>query len=501
MSRNRKDNRPSQPRIKRATSMPRRDFLQRMGLAGAGAYFLPSLLPTHAEAQGKPPKRFLLFYTGHANPYPSWSMRRPGLAENAAWEFDLGPLSRAEFSEAYAPLHPFRDKLLLLDTLSNPVGLEMQGAGGGHFGGPATLLTGSSLIDGNKPRGQGPTIDQLIAGQTLVSGGVRSLEFGFSSPYPIVWGSAGNGLPVRSAAQIFDNLFAGRGLGSAVAQPQVPPSTPLLTRDERIAAARKRVLEHTQQRYRTLSSHITTEEKVRLETHADLIRDLAMTMTDPDDGTNSGGQAQPPQASGCFEPRRDDTRDFSGRVTAMGQTVAAAFACDLTRVASIQVPQMSVGDFGGPAGADVHQDIAHHGDENSSSYRNMVKYYVKHAEHFAGMLSALDAVSEPDGSTVLDNTIAMWVPECGSWIHQMSHVPVVLAGGGGFRMGRYLHWGNIDPVGFSGGNGGNKYTNFGPSISRLLVSIAQQFGVDTNQVGDRSSAYGITMNGTLDRLV
>ena len=101
---------------------------------------------------------------------------------------------------------------------------------------------------------------------------------------------------------------------------------------------------------------------------------------------------------------------------------------------------------------------------------------------------------------MLDNTIVLWGQECGSWVHQMSHMAAVVAGGGGFKMGRYLHWANIDAVGPEGGNGGNKYTNLGPSMSRLLVSIAQQMGLALGQVGDVSSAYGVPMTGPLDRL-
>jgi hypothetical protein len=186
----------------------------------------------------------------------------------------------------------------------------------------------------------------------------------------------------------------------------------------------------------------------------------------------------------------------------MASVVAAAFACDITRVASIQLDQMQTTEFGGPAGADVHQDIAHHGDQGSAGYNSMVGYYVKHAEHFASLLSALDGIEEPDGSRVLDHTIVVWAQECGSWVHQTSHLPIVVAGGGGFRMGRYLHWGNIDPVSSDGGgNGGNKYQNVGPAMSRLLVSIAQQMGLATDQVGDLSSIRGIQMTGPLDRLL
>jgi hypothetical protein len=476
-----------------------------MGLLGAGAYFLPSLWPralwSRAEAQATPPRRLLCFITQHGNPYYDWSMRRPGLAEDGAWELDLGPMSQAELSAIYAPLHPFRNKLLILDTLSNPVGLEMKGGGGGHFGGPASLLTGSTITDDKQNRATGPSLDQLVAEQVFVAGGVRSIELAVGNPYPAIWGAGGASLPVRSAAQVFDDVFAGRDLGSP-AMPMAPTAQPApLTRAERIALARRDILDHTRERYRSLASHITSAERARLETHADLIGDLASTLPDPDDPNAGSSAMQPAVSAGCYQPQSPSYSDLDAHVRAMGELVAAAFACDLTRVASIQLPQMRTSDFGGPAGADVHQDIAHHGDQSTASYGEMVKYYRKHAEHFAAVLSALDGIEEPDGTRVLDNTIVLWGQECGSWIHQMSHLAIVLAGGGGFRMGRYLHWGNIDAVGPTGGNGGNNYANVGPSVSRLLVSIAQQMGLSTNQVGNASSAFGVPMTGPLDRLL
>ena len=93
-----------------------------------------------------------------------------------------------------------------------------------------------------------------------------------------------------------------------------------------------------------------------------------------------------------------------------------------------------------------------------------------------------------------------WGNECGSYEHETSHLPVVLAGGGGLRMGRYLHWGNIDPPTGKGPNGSG-YQRLGPPSSRLLVSIARQFGLDVNQIGNVATARGINCTGTLDRLL
>lgn len=138
----------------------RREHLRALGL-GAAAYFLPSLPKAEAAV---PPRRLLLLLTQHANPYPEWRMRLPGLSESAAWEIDLATLARDAWSRVYAPLYDFRRKLLVFDTLSNPVGMEVGGNGGGHFNGPKTLLTGATAARGSDPKQSGgPSIDQLVA--------------------------------------------------------------------------------------------------------------------------------------------------------------------------------------------------------------------------------------------------------------------------------------------------------------------------------------------------
>ena len=64
-------------------------------------------------------------------------------------------------------------------------------------------------------------------------------------------------------------------------------------------------------------------------------------------------------------------------------------------------------------------------------------------QQIAYMLDGLAAVSEPDGSTVLDNTLLLWGNELGVGnTHTYMNIPWVIAGGAGgyFKMGRYLQY-------------------------------------------------------------
>src|SRR5688572_7389083 len=96
----------------------RRTLLAATGL-GSASLFLPSLFgKDRAFAQAQPPKRLVIFVTGHGTVYDFWRMRRNGLPEDRDFEFPLDDPDPASFSEILRPLHPHRSNLLVLDGLS-----------------------------------------------------------------------------------------------------------------------------------------------------------------------------------------------------------------------------------------------------------------------------------------------------------------------------------------------------------------------------------------------
>lgn len=478
-----------------SSPVSRRQVLSSLGYAGASLY-LPSFA-RRAQAAPEIPRRLLIFATWHSSPYPNWIMRRPGLPATSEWELDLKTMAQNEFSAVYAPLWEHRAKLLIFDALSNAANLS-HAEPQGHNGGPATVLT-SSQYDrtGQRVLATGgttivptaPSLDQVIADSIVVPGRLRSLEVG--SPRVVgqsgvIWRAGGKPLPILTDPQkVFARLFPN---GVTPAQGRSGD----LSREQRIAAAGAELLGLSRERYGRLAARLSGEDRRKLELHRDLLRDLQAQVGAR---ATQGGYAAPacPAKPPELAPAAANLRQ---RVDQFGRLITAAFACDQTRVASIQIDAMRADDFGGPPGVAVHEDIAHH-RHDPEKIRNMGLYYRTHAEHLAGILRQLDALPEPDGRTLLDHTLVLWVNECGSWEHETSHLPVVVAGGG-FRMGRYLYWPSDVPVGRTGDN--SRYGRMGPPHSRLLVSIARLFGLPVNQVGNVTSGRGLSCLGPLDRL-
>ena len=87
-----------------------------------------------------------------------------------------------------------------------------------------------------------------------------------------------------------------------------------------------------------------------------------------------------------------------------------------------------------------------------------------HTAQFARFLDKLDAVTEPNGKTLLDNTMALLGSGMGNASsHSNRDLPLLLAGGG-FRHGQHLTF-DDDRV---------------PPASNLFVSMLQRFGVETD---------------------
>ncbi len=442
-------------------------FSRRALMAAGASYFLPSLVRTTQAAT--PPKRLLIFFTIHGNPYPHWKMRRNGLADDTTWEFDLKNAAQGEFSRTFAPLYEHRDKLLILDTLSNQ--LSRYDA---HYASEASLLTGAepardasgSLV------GSAPSIDQIVAERIRQPGALGSLELGVATggangtvPYKGIWQGRGVAMPyIVDQAVAFERLF-GRLPGQT--------GSTALTRDQKIEKRRRVILDEERARYRALATRLSGADRTRLESHASMIGDLSERLKAAEGGLQVSCGSKPEMAAGA--------RSMNLKFENFARMITAAFACDMTRVASIQMAQTASADFGHASlGGNVHGGMAHHGNV-ASKILGMSDYYRVHAQQFATLLSHLRAVKEPDGSSLLDNTIALWVPEIGSWVHQTKHLPVVIGGGAGFKVGRYMHYASDVPAEVPTGS----YRRLGPSHAKLLISIARQMGLtDLGQLGN-----------------
>ena len=140
------------------------------------------------------------------------------------------------------------------------------------------------------------------------------------------------------------------------------------------------------------------------------------------------------------------TSDAPALTTNMQDMVALAFACDLTRVASISMSWEGGGSTGGLIYTwlgfrNAHHGMSHHGGnpDKRAKFNQITRWY---AEQIARMLDQLARFPHPDGGTLYDQTLVWWMFRHGDGNAHANHgVPGVLAGGaGGYfgKMGRFL---------------------------------------------------------------
>jgi len=129
------------------------------------------------------------------------------------------------------------------------------------------------------------------------------------------------------------------------------------------------------------------------------------------------------------------TEGYARHHDLQSRTLAAAFACGRTRVATY-VMASHLGGMTVPGGAAAHH---HHHDNAIDHYRAFDRYY---GERVKVLLQALDSYPEGDG-TVLDHTIIVWSSDI-AWTpveHDHERHPIYLLGGlpgKKLKMGQYV---------------------------------------------------------------
>lgn len=152
--------------------------------------------------------------------------------------------------------------------------------------------------------------------------------------------------------------------------------------------------------------------------------------------------------------------------------ISSAFACDLTKVASVTFGYPGGGDAGGLrmpwlGFTDPLHSVSHHGDDPTklSKYAQMHTWI---ATQIAGLMDRLAKINDANGVPLLDQTVIYWFNRHGDGnAHTNYALPNVLLGGAGghFQMGRYLQLPATSPT-------------------KVLIAIANAMGVDVASFGE-----------------
>jgi hypothetical protein len=229
-----------------------------------------------------------------------------------------------------------------------------------------------------------------------------------------------------------------------------------------LRAMRKSILDTVLEDLTALNQRVGSADRARLDQHAESIRAIERRLsTDGAPSAVSCADAKAPTdplASNGKEPIEE-------RMQAMGDLLALAMSCDLSRVFSIQFS----GSAGGPVfwqvGADrSHHDISHDGASSQALMEAITVFTMK---QFAGLLTKFR--DTPDGAGNLLDSMALLATSDHSdgAAHTVNDYPVLIAGRAG---GALVH-------------PGVHYASTGEHTNKVLLTILRAVGVQLPEIG------------------
>ena len=488
-------------------SANRRMFIRGVGAGFASLPFFKLLEDGFAHSAGDTlPLRFLGMYHPHGIAEELWTMQ-PGDTETS-FNLNFTNSSLQPFDDAATYGKSYKSQVLILegiDLLSNANGHDTAG----------TILTGSR-IDSSAGKPQNSSLDQFLAVEKGLGSAtpITSIALGVGnddtkSGSVLSYGPGGVALPkIIDPSQAFTTLFGnlvvpgGDAAGQAAATKQ--------------RALGQSILDFIKGDIGRLRPRLAALEQQKLDQHLQSLSDLEKQIS----GISAmGGSGL--AAANCSSPVKPDASTFpkikaynggepyfDAITDAFIGLIAQAFACDVTRFATLYMADLSY--MGNPLGlpADNHGGVAHVyngsaagsdgnpvGNGDPTTWVNLAKFNRYAYGKVALMMQKLDAMGIL-GSTLIYTSSDMGNPAR----HSTRNVPTVLAGGanGKFRMGRRLQLKPDCPQ-------SNLWCAPGDPVftamtnNHLLVSIAQAFGVSVNTFGTQPTPDLTT--GPLDGLV
>ena len=419
----------------------RREFIRDLGLSAAALPFLLNLPSLAFANQQKRKQRIIFMFSPN------------GVVRKNFWPTKEG--ADFELKEILSPLAPFKDRMLMVNGLSDLV----RGDGDGHMRGMGCLLTGTELFPGNiqgggnTPAGwaKGISIDQEIRNFLQADAATRtrfgSLEFGVMVPERADtwtrWSYAGPNKPITpidDPYQMFAKLY-----GQA--------------KDQEALAS---VLDGIKDDLKKVGAAVGAADRRLIEEHATFVREMEEELKQ---AKLAASHPVP-----VIEPGvRKDNDNIPQISKVQIDLMINAFAGDFARVASMQYTN-SVGGarFRWLGINEGHHTLSHEGNDKLETQEKLTKINKWYCEQMAYMAKRLAETPEPGGSgSLLDNTLIVWTNELGEGnSHSLDNVPFVMVGNGlDFKMGRSVTM--------------PKKT----AHNRLLMSLAHGFGHNVKTFG------------------
>jgi hypothetical protein len=501
-------------------SASRRSFLRAVG---AGAVALPfyRLLEDHfAKAYGETlPLRFIGVYHPHGIAAELFALQYAGNfpAGTPSGVTDTvttsgGVTSSTNFNITYpnCALQPFDDAATYGKSYKNKVtiieGIDHLSNANGHDS-AGTIFTGST-IEASALKPANSSIDQFLAVENGLGAAttITSIQLGVGdngtqSGTTLSYSKGGIALPkIPDPVQAYNALF------SNYAAPNNASAQAALLRQQQLGTA---VASSAYSDVQSLYGKLAAPEQQKLQAHLDALSDLKKGFAATSlMGTNCTVPAKPSSSSFPQLLRYQGGEPYFDAITkAHIGLLAQAFACDITRFATLFMADLSYAANPLMLPTDNHGSVAHPydgspvgsdgqpvvpGTNAAATWALLAKFNKYCYGNIATLMKQLDAMG------VLDNTLIYASSDMGNPArHSTRNVPTILAGGanGLITMGRRLKMTPDCPSTnqWCGPTDGVSPTDYTPiTNNHLLVSIANMFGVAVNTFGTQPNKSDVT---------
>jgi len=478
--------------------LPRRTLLRGIGGFALALPALEIMAPPKAVAASIP-KRFAVSYGG--------------ISTNAdGWDYDLlTPATTGtgyELTRALATLGDTEDGASVQNDVSVVTGLLIPWGDAGnlppagksvyfHYNTVGPQIAGTRTSDDRGGEPQGPTADQVVATALHDEPQHRVLAYRIQVGTYINYNGSDNSTSGTSLCLSWKQTDSGLEVVDPIFSPQlawsslfgadfVPPDPAEAAKAKQMLTRRKSALDLVHYSTERLLPKLGAADRQRLERHFDEIRALENRLAnalqvggacqippDPGEDPPIAGSSSIYTGNGC-EVIFDATQGYSDEDTRgdiLTDLIAMAFACDLSRSASLLMSEWKSYMNSYPM-TGVETDF--HGLTHMGHQEGVADVVAWHVKQFARLVRKLRDKPEVDGSSLLDHTALVHV-FAGGWgydpegqggpgAHSTENMCALIGGrAGGLKPGQHVsapgkHPANVvisalDAVGVTGGMG------------------------------------------------
>jgi hypothetical protein len=450
------------------------------------------------------PVRFLAVRTPHGVDRDFWIPRTSSGGEPLTPDEPLSGLSFEYENSVLNAMMPWRDQITILDGLDTQIIKEGTRPGlntnHGHNE-QGTMLTGAQAPEDREGDfDDHPSLDfvlhGLLGGLVLPTASVA----GAGTWKCMSFGADGLGRePDTNPIDVFDQCFPPSWVPPDPTEPVIDYTN-----------GENRIVNATIAQLTALEARLQSVERDKITAHRDAMKTLLKTGNAPPLGNCTTTLSDAPTVDGNI----GDYANVENIARAHAAVIAQAFACGRAMCATLrilddypnyytEVPEVQASGAAALYGSDFrfHENLVHDywGASGSElvTLRNGYTAGLRWAAgHFAAVLDEFSKIidpMDPNGGTMLDNTVIFWHSEFGHDGHDNQHTrhPAVIAGGGNrtLKLGRYLRLRNID-------------SDERVPHNKLLTSIAHAVGrTEINFFGDRDVKDWPEYQGPLDMLM